>query len=551
MAALPLEIDWVNQVKRKLSIDVRQYGAACDGITDDSAAVNAAIAAAVAASQRLSFPSGFTSTSGRCTCKLGAQAAVVLTSVQTLWLSGEGRDITTILVPATFSLAASGVFAITSAGGTYIDSGGIEDLTIKFAQPDTAIIGDKIHYPPAIYTSGTNHFKVRRVNISCAWNGISVGVVNGFTFEDVAISQYDTAITVNESYDDGILNGVLLWPVGMTTNQATLWGTASTTGFSIGRIDAIQMTNCTLSTNVRALDFHVGSLTNKGTTGTIQGCWFDAVGNIIVTAGSLRFIGNYQSFAADALGLTTSAFHITGAANVTVDGCQIVVQTAVAPVFRFQPNGDTSQTTAIGKPGLTVANTEIIGANYDNYTFLIQSVTGATKASIVTIRDVSIEKTATVAYGNPMIAVAAPTGGSCRLRMSGVDISDLTTGSGVALSIAADDYHKIADDNTYNGWTNSIPTTIAKMKFPPTPGLIYATVASATSIAPSGPIFKVSGTTTITTITIPTGFQYQRIRILKTDASSVTIGGGGNIPGSHTLAQNGALDLTWDGTSWL
>ncbi len=534
------------------TIDVRQYGAACDGITDDSTAVNLAMAAAVANSYRLVFPSGFTTSSGRATCVIGSQIATVLTSTQTLWISGHGRDVSRIQVPSTFSLVSTGAISITSPGGTYTDAGGIEDLTIKFYQPDTAVIGDKIHYPPAIYTTGTNHLKIRRVNIECAWNGIQVVTVNGITFEDLAISAYSTAITLDESFDGGLFDGVLLWPVGMTTNQATLWGsTAETTGFSIGQVDSLSITNCNLLTTVRSLDFHAGSTGHKGSTGTVSGCWFDSVGNIIVTAGSLRFIGNYVSFAADVLGLSTSAFHITGAANVTVDSCQIYVATAGAPVFRFQPNGDLAQTASLGKPGLKVTNTQIIGASYDNYTFLIQSLTPATKASVVTISNVSIEKDPTVAYTNPMIGVAAPTGGTCQLRLSGLDITSLTSGTGVALNIAADDYHKIGDDNTYNGWTNTIPTTIAKMKFPLLPGLVYATVASGTSITPTGPIFNVSGTTTITTITVPTGWQYQRIRITKTDAGSVTIGGGGNIPGSYTLAQYGALDFTWNGTSWL
>lgn len=77
------------------------------------------------------------------------------------------------------------------------------------------------------------------------------------------------------------------------------------------------------------------------------------------------------------------------------------------------------------------------------------------------------------------------------------------------------------------------------------------TVASATSVtipANGTPVVKISGTTTITTIN--GGWNGRRIRMVKTDAGSATVGGGGNVPGSHTLSQNGALDLTFDGTNW-
>jgi hypothetical protein len=77
-------------------------------------------------------------------------------------------------------------------------------------------------------------------------------------------------------------------------------------------------------------------------------------------------------------------------------------------------------------------------------------------------------------------------------------------------------------------------------------------VASATSIALStaSPTYSITGTVTITTFTGATHLQEQRT-FVKTDTGSVTIGGGGNIPTSHTLAQNGSLTLTWNGTSWL
>jgi len=59
---------------------------------------------------------------------------------------------------------------------------------------------------------------------------------------------------------------------------------------------------------------------------------------------------------------------------------------------------------------------------------------------------------------------------------------------------------------------------------------------------------NISGNTPITTIL--RGWKGRRIRLFKTDAGTLTIGGGGNIPLAHSLVQNGAIDLVFDGNSW-
>jgi hypothetical protein len=78
-----------------------------------------------------------------------------------------------------------------------------------------------------------------------------------------------------------------------------------------------------------------------------------------------------------------------------------------------------------------------------------------------------------------------------------------------------------------------------------TPGI---TSAAAVTLPLSAVTFYIFGTVTITTIN--GGWNGRSIRLIKTDAGTVTIGGGGNVPLAHPLAQNGALTLSCDGTSW-
>lgn len=77
-------------------------------------------------------------------------------------------------------------------------------------------------------------------------------------------------------------------------------------------------------------------------------------------------------------------------------------------------------------------------------------------------------------------------------------------------------------------------------------------VASGTTVTISNATqtYSVTGTTTVTTIS-GANWTGRTLRLIKTDAGSVTIGGGGNIPLAHTLAQNGSLTLYWNGSAWL
>ena len=78
---------------------------------------------------------------------------------------------------------------------------------------------------------------------------------------------------------------------------------------------------------------------------------------------------------------------------------------------------------------------------------------------------------------------------------------------------------------------------------------VIPTLASGTTVtAPFNPIISISGTSTTTTIN--GGWNGRQIRLIKTDSGSVTIGGGGNIPTSSTLSQNGSVDLAFNGTNW-
>lgn len=81
-------------------------------------------------------------------------------------------------------------------------------------------------------------------------------------------------------------------------------------------------------------------------------------------------------------------------------------------------------------------------------------------------------------------------------------------------------------------------------------GLIGTTVASATTITPTGLIFAVSGTTAVATITVPAGFTPgMSITILPTGIFATTTAGNIQVITSATVVSR-ALVMTWSGTKW-
>lgn len=86
----------------------------------------------------------------------------------------------------------------------------------------------------------------------------------------------------------------------------------------------------------------------------------------------------------------------------------------------------------------------------------------------------------------------------------------------------------------------------------PPGGFVGASVASSATITPTGPIFTVSGTESITNIALPwTGF-LGTITIIAAGAFTMTTGGtaGTAIGTVVTAVASQALDMVFNGTAW-
>jgi hypothetical protein len=79
--------------------------------------------------------------------------------------------------------------------------------------------------------------------------------------------------------------------------------------------------------------------------------------------------------------------------------------------------------------------------------------------------------------------------------------------------------------------------------------VVGAVIASATTIAPTNPIFHVSGTTAVVTITVPPAFPAGGSLYIIPDGAFTTTTAG-NISLASTAVANKTLIMTWDGTKW-
>lgn len=229
------------------TINVVDYGATGNGTTDDTVAINAAIAAAnaytgLAGSQRgvrLWFPGG-----------LYLVGATTMTAINGngIVISGEGRGASTILVSATATTYS--VFTLTS-GNEYCE---IRNLQIFAAGAQTA--------GAYITTSGANDVIIDSVVMSGAFNGI---VINGSSIKvsvtNVVISSTvatGTGIVVN----NGAAGDTYLGPRIIMSNSAS-----PVAGISI------QATGHTQMTGLNVTHCATGLLINPPSGSSVKYVW--------------------------------------------------------------------------------------------------------------------------------------------------------------------------------------------------------------------------------------------------------------------------------------
>ena len=139
--------------------NVLDYGAIGDGVADDTAAIQAA----VATGKRVYMP--------RPSVAYRVTNAINCTT-QGQVIEGDGKGVSIIAVGSDFNLGALGVFVM--PGGPWVPGPQFRDFQINFAQPDTATYASLVAYPVAFYAQGIARAAWHGIKINAAMKGIGL-----------------------------------------------------------------------------------------------------------------------------------------------------------------------------------------------------------------------------------------------------------------------------------------------------------------------------------------------------------------------------------------
>ncbi|WP_186250816.1 glycosyl hydrolase family 28-related protein [Burkholderia gladioli] len=415
----------VRSVAAKLSdiVNALDYGATCTGTGDDTAAIQAA----VATGKEVTLPPG--------TCVV-TDAITLATQGQIV--HGSGRKRTIISVPATFNMSALGVFVAPNTGPSSSNAEGpqFRDFKITFAQPDVAVRANLTTYPPALYLQNSPRFTVANLQISEATTGIDMrGDSGGAHIDNVEMSAYGIGINIDGSTDSVRITNFHFWPFDLTTNQYTVWNDGTQTALQSGRCDDLHVTDLLVyASKVKFIQTSSGN-----TFGVVSGMDLDTYGGLIMQAGSLSISSSiFSVIRADQQALLMTGGLITCSSCVFYGGVALT-----NPLVQVSGAGTYLQ---IGQSRLQITGD--------------MQALSASSSGLATV----------VLSGNQFMTPANPTMSNAVVRLGtgsrgtlvGNRITDLGTGSGTFISVAADEQHIIAN-NASAGWAMSLPSTSSNM----------------------------------------------------------------------------------------
>ena len=406
-------------------VSVLQFGAVGDGVTDDTAAIQAALNTGKA----VHIPVGTYKVTNALTCSTPGQS-----------IFGDGRTATVISIPATFNLSALGVFVCTSGehGPQW------QNLRIIFAQPDTASRAALIAYPPAIYAQATPRFTVIDCSIVNAIVGIDMKLNSGgATVELLEMSAYSIGIDIDGSLDSVKISKFHYWPFGLTANQQIIFQDTNNIGLKSGRCDDINISGCLFWCGGKQMYFF-NSITGIGGTtfGNIVNTDFDNQGSIVIDGGNLNISNCFFTIGVNyvqALKVTNGFVRVSNCQfenNIQLLNQMIEVSAASAATPYVQIQNCLFRTTL---------DTPIVLARR----------LGATGFSTLIFCNNQIIANPNLSNINTIVDIQT----SSRLTFIGNRFSDKGTGVGQALSVIEDNLHVISNNN-FAGWEFVLPATL-------------------------------------------------------------------------------------------
>lgn len=264
---------------RAIAINILDLGAKCDGITDDTIPLQAAVDLASSLGVKVVFP-------GRSILIRGP----IYVSSSGLVIEGAGMHFTRILVDTSFLMSANGIFDLSQCS----EPGPVlRDFSIVFQQPDTNIRTNLVQFPPAIYAPNVPRFQIRSLKIERAWNGIVMtGNSGGVVIDDLQISMFNYGVWIDGSEDTVRISKMHCWDFGLTSKQSSVFNAPGPITLYVGRVDGLFIDSLMSISNLAMKLF-------EGTTGAagvfVSSSGFDTYNGIQISAGEVFISSSYFS----------------------------------------------------------------------------------------------------------------------------------------------------------------------------------------------------------------------------------------------------------------
>ncbi len=429
-------------------INVMDYGAMADDVTDDTAAFNAAITAAGPLGT-VYVPPGTYQIAGEIHMhgSLGRWTST---------LQGAGREVSTLHIPAS-AVSAVTVATIHAALGVTIT-----DLRMVFDQPDQpdysgspyafnhykpAIMIDLVYRQPTIFTQGARFLRLRIEN---AWDGIQViGSANyGMgrdIFEDIEMSMLNYGFHFDGYADSARMDKVHVFPFGMTSNQLlAFFLQGHSVSLYVGRHPDLRVTN-SLFINGSGLVTYPSPIDhwlNYGTYAGFVNCGFDSYA--ILTLGGGSPINGQLAF---------TQCRFTAHPDVAGSFINIVSGPVLFTGCTFENLG----LTALNAP--LINNVSSYAVQISNSLFFMQQNDQTAILStgrMVEVSNCNFYRTPDITYTAPTISVT-----SGRAIIIGNHCRETTVGAPVFLNLPVDDYH-VVSGNEAHGWFITWPASPVK-----------------------------------------------------------------------------------------
>lgn len=423
-----------NRMRAGAPVSVLDYGAVLDGVTDDTAAWNAALATG----RVIEFPEG----QSRITNRLNFSAT------EGSSITGAGRYKSQFLVSySTFNMSTDSVIKMNAAHQ------GLRHLGIIFDQPSTSIRASVKQYPNAIYLNGYSRPILHSLLIQAGWVGIAgQGNTGGAVIDDIQTGCFFHNLLLDGAADSVRISRFHVWPFGIAgdANLMLVWQDNNTIGMDLGRVDDIHITDCLVfSARIRMLDYGTGF-----PTGTLANLALDSKYSWIeMTAGKMTMS------------------NVNGGTNVTN---QNIINIAGG---ELKINGLAMECGTQHLPLVSVTGGTFICSNIFVTSFGFNSSVFRQTGGRMFLSNGYLEA-ATINRAAAMIDIV-----SGRAVVTGIRASDSAGATGDFIKIATDDFHTITGNQPL-GWSISIPSSPSVGIYRPNGGV--ASSASGTyNISPT------------------------------------------------------------------